>query len=240
MTVDIHGIADMNRSSFLLSTLLLTVAALPMIWAPALAQESQSTVPAAADPALAATDAEPATAESMPATTEAEPATAETAPAETDAEPATAETAPAETDSGPATAETAPAETDSEPAAAEAAPAETDSEPATAEAAPAAADAEPSASAAPVAAAAGVSAIAMSDVLDMLKRQQAQLDEQKRQLEEQQQLIAALQGQAETELAAEKETSRGAGSTDRGAASGHGVNADADRSDQRESCGGIV
>jgi len=51
-----------------------------------------------------------------------------------------------------------------------------------------------------------VSAAAIAEMLEMLKDQQSQLDDQKRQLNTHQQLIATLQGEAEAELAAEKET----------------------------------
>ncbi len=45
-------------------------------------------------------------------------------------------------------------------------------------------------------------AVSLSDLLDMLNKQQSQLDDQKQQLAEQQILIAMLQGQATIELAA--------------------------------------
>ena len=48
-------------------------------------------------------------------------------------------------------------------------------------------------------------AVSLSELLDMLKKQQAQLDDQKQQLVEQQNLIATLQGQATTELAEAKD-----------------------------------
>jgi len=47
--------------------------------------------------------------------------------------------------------------------------------------------------------------VSLSELLDMLKKQQSQLDAQKQQLVEQQALIAALQGQATTELTEEKD-----------------------------------
>ncbi len=48
-------------------------------------------------------------------------------------------------------------------------------------------------------------AVSLSDLLDMLNKQQSQLDDQKQQLVEQQNLIATLQGQATVELAAEQD-----------------------------------
>ena len=47
--------------------------------------------------------------------------------------------------------------------------------------------------------------VSLSELLDMLKKQQSQLDAQKQQLVEQQKLIATLQGQTTTELTAEKD-----------------------------------
>jgi len=47
--------------------------------------------------------------------------------------------------------------------------------------------------------------VSLSDLLDMLNKQQSQLDDQKQQLVEQQNLIATLQGQATVELAAEQD-----------------------------------
>ncbi len=47
--------------------------------------------------------------------------------------------------------------------------------------------------------------VSLSELLDMLKKQQSQLDDQKQQLVEQQKLIATLQGQATTELTEEKD-----------------------------------
>ncbi len=48
-------------------------------------------------------------------------------------------------------------------------------------------------------------AVSLSDLLDMLNKQQSQLDDQKQQLVEQQNLIATLQGQATIELTEEKD-----------------------------------
>jgi hypothetical protein len=48
-------------------------------------------------------------------------------------------------------------------------------------------------------------AVSLSDLLDMLNKQQSQLDDQKQQLLEQQNLIATMQGQATTELTEEKD-----------------------------------
>ncbi len=68
------------------------------------------------------------------------------------------------------------------------------------------ADADPAPVAAdPAPATATASAAALADLLDMLKKQQSQLDDQKRQLSTQQQLITTLQGHAENELQAEKD-----------------------------------
>jgi hypothetical protein len=53
--------------------------------------------------------------------------------------------------------------------------------------------------------AAAAAAVSLSELLDMLKKQQSQLDDQKQQLVEQQKLIATLQGQATTELTEEKD-----------------------------------
>ena len=47
--------------------------------------------------------------------------------------------------------------------------------------------------------------VGLSELLDMLKKQQSQLDDQKQQLVEQQKLIATLQGQATAELTEEKD-----------------------------------
>ena len=69
-----------------------------------------------------------------------------------------------------------------------------------------------SALAAPAPPAAAAAIVSVSDVLDMLKKQQSQLDDQeqqlidqKQQLIEHQKIFATLQGQAETELTAEKD-----------------------------------
>jgi len=48
-------------------------------------------------------------------------------------------------------------------------------------------------------------AVTMTQLVDMLAAQQSQIDKQTRRLDEQQQLIVALQGEAETELASEKQ-----------------------------------
>jgi hypothetical protein len=53
--------------------------------------------------------------------------------------------------------------------------------------------------------AAAAAAVSLAELLDMLKKQQSQLDDQKQQLAEQQELIARLQGTATTELAAEQD-----------------------------------
>ena len=58
----------------------------------------------------------------------------------------------------------------------------------------------------PAPAAAAASAAALAELHDMLKDQQSQLNDQKQQLSTQQQLIATLQGEAQVELAAEKDT----------------------------------
>jgi hypothetical protein len=89
-----HGIADMNRSSALFSSVLLTAASLLICWTPLLAQESQSTDPAAADTAPAAVVGAPSEDEAAPATAEAPPAPTEAETAVTDAEPATTDAAP--------------------------------------------------------------------------------------------------------------------------------------------------
>ncbi len=57
----------------------------------------------------------------------------------------------------------------------------------------------------PAPAAAAAAAVSIAELLDMLNKQQSQLDDQKQQLVEQQKLIATLQGQATTELAEEKD-----------------------------------
>ncbi len=53
--------------------------------------------------------------------------------------------------------------------------------------------------------AAAAAAVNLSELLDMLNKQQSQLDDQKQQLAEQQKLIATLQGAATTELTEEKD-----------------------------------
>ncbi len=100
---------------------------------------------------------------------------------------------------------TDPANADPAPVAADPAPAVDDPEPTAADPEPAAADPEPAA-ADPEPAAAVASAAALTELLDMLKDQQSQLDDQKRQLSTQQQLITTLQGHAESELQAGKDT----------------------------------
>jgi hypothetical protein len=56
------------------------------------------------------------------------------------------------------------------------------------------------------AASAAVAAVTVAQLYDMLKKQQSQLDAQQKQIEEQKQLIATLQGESDTELQAEKDT----------------------------------
>jgi hypothetical protein len=100
-------------------------------------------------------------------------------------------TEPADADPAPVVADPAPVAADPEPVAADPEPVATDPE-------PVATDPEP--------AAAVATAASVAKLFDMLKDQQSQLDDQKRQLTTQQQFIVTLQGEAQAELAAEKET----------------------------------
>ncbi len=93
---------------------------------------------------------------------------------------------------------TEPADADPAPVAADPAPVAIDPEPVAIDPEPVATDPEP--------AAAVATAASVAKLFDMLKEQQSQLDDQKRQLSTQQQFIVTLQGEAQAELAAEKET----------------------------------